>query len=81
MKLQRYDIDTGEYGGGYVAKKDDWAEWVRFDDVEKLEELNREMVEVLRTLYRDTHLKDRMKEYEVRALIDPFLAKAEGEGE
>ena len=79
--MKRYDIDTGYYGNGYKAKEDSDGDWVRFDDVEKLEELNREMVEVLRTLYRDTHLKDRMKEYEVRALIDPFLAKAEGEGE
>lgn len=28
MKLQRYDIDTGEYGNGYSPVKNEWGDWV-----------------------------------------------------
>ena len=46
--MDRYDV--GEYDSGMVQHSD--GDWVKYDDVEKLEELNREMVEALTLIWQ-----------------------------
>ena len=65
--MQRYDV--GEYDSGMVPHSD--GDWVKYEDVEKLEKLNREMVEVLEDVLYYELAPD------VYTTIKEFLAKAE----
>jgi hypothetical protein len=44
--MKRYDI--GEYDSGMIPHNN--GDWVKYEDVRELEELNREMVELLKEL-------------------------------
>ena len=85
MRLQRYDIETGLYGNGYKPVRDDWGEWVISDDVEKLEKLNREMYETLKSIHFylqqigsvDSLLRNSLYQ-EQEAAVRKMLVKAEG---
>ena len=54
--MKRYDIDTGQYGNGYKVKEDAYGEFVYYDDVEKLKELNREVKNKLNDILRRVEL-------------------------
>ena len=64
---------------GYWMFRDDDGEWVKYEDVEKLKELNREMHKVIEQLVCMTFNDEQLRELITEA--HKILKKARGEGE
>ena len=72
MSLERWD-------DGYWMFKDEKGKWVKYEDVKKLEELNREMHKVIEQLVCMTFNDEQLRELITEA--HKILKKARGEGE
>lgn len=77
--MKRYVPFVPSYSGRANFEEDSEGQWVKYEDVEKLEELNREMVEAMKAECVDcyTGINDRCKNCKIRIVLD----KVEGEEE